>query len=77
MDNKELKELHETLKEVVMLLAVLAKKNFQQSALIHDLAKVGFKPKRIAELVGTTANTVNVILHKVRKKAKKQYAYKQ
>ena len=30
-----------------------------QGVLVHDLSKAGFGPKRIAELLGTTPNTVN------------------
>lgn len=30
-----------------------------QGALVHDMSKAGWGPTRIAELLGTTANTVN------------------
>lgn len=30
-----------------------------QGALVHDLSKLGFRPGRIAELLGTTPNTVS------------------
>jgi len=67
------KEINETLKEVVMLLAVLVKKGSMQSVLIRELNAVGFKPKRMAELLGTTPNTVRVALHQIKrgKKSKK------
>jgi len=49
-----------------------------QSSLIRELNAVGFKPKRIAELLGTTPNTVSVALHQIKKgkKSKKQHVYK-
>jgi DNA-directed RNA polymerase specialized sigma24 family protein len=41
-----------------------------QAEMIVELNKVGFGPSRIAELLGTTANTVNVTLQKAKKRAK-------
>jgi hypothetical protein len=38
-----------------------------QAACINELSRVGFGPKRIADLLGTTANTVNVTLQKAKK----------
>lgn len=57
------KELQKPLEEMVMLLAVLVKRGSMQSTLVRELGVVGFKPKRIAELLGTTPNTVRVALH--------------
>jgi hypothetical protein len=65
------KELLQTQKEIVMLLAVLAKRSVLQSSLIVEMASVGFLPKRIAELLSTTPNTVSVSLLKARKRTKK------
>jgi DNA-binding CsgD family transcriptional regulator len=39
-----------------------------QAEMISELAKVGFGATRIAELLGTTANTVNVALTNAKKK---------
>ena len=39
-----------------------------QTETIVELNKAGFGPTRIAELLGTTANTVNVTLQKVKKR---------
>lgn len=61
------KEPHQALKEMVMLLTVLVRRGSMQSSLIRDLNTVGFKPKRIAELLGTTPNTVSVALHQIKK----------
>lgn len=40
-----------------------------QGEVIQELSKVGFGPSRIADLIGTTANTVNVTLQKAKKKS--------
>jgi CRP-like cAMP-binding protein len=55
-----------SLKEIAMLLAVLVKRGGMQSTVIKELGAVGFSPKRIAELVGTTPNTVSVALYEAR-----------
>ena len=39
-----------------------------QGVLVHDLSKAGFSPKRIAELLGTTPNTVSQTKRKKRPK---------
>jgi predicted transcriptional regulator len=54
-------------KEIVMLLAILVKRGAIQSKVIQELGEVGFSPKRIAELLNTTPNTVSVSLHKAKK----------
>lgn len=60
------------LRETVMLLAILVKRGEVQSAVIQEMDSVGFSPKRIAELLETSPNTVSVALHHARKsKAKK------
>jgi len=41
-----------------------------QSACIAELNRAGFGPTRIAELLGTTPNTVNVTLQKAKKSSK-------
>ena len=66
------KELLQTQKEIVMLLAILAKRGTLQSVLIQEMGVVGFSPKRIAELLDTTSNTVNVALSNARKKKGKK-----
>lgn len=40
-----------------------------QGETIQELNKIGFGPSRIAELLGTTANTANVTLQKAKKRA--------
>ena len=54
--------------EVARLLAVLIRmQSPTQTDAIRELGKVGLGPKRIAELLGTTANTVGVTLAKARR----------
>jgi hypothetical protein len=46
--------------ELVRVLALnLRYSGAPQGALVHDMSKAGWGPSRIAELLGTTANTVN------------------
>jgi hypothetical protein len=45
--------------ELTRMLALTLKYEVPQGVLVHDLSKAGFSPKRIAELLGTTANTVS------------------
>ena len=64
--------LEELLDELVRLAALQARANAgSQSEAIRALGDIGFGPKRIAELLGTTPNTVNVALSKARR-AKRQ-----
>jgi DNA-binding NarL/FixJ family response regulator len=58
--------------EIVRLLAIQLRRNStSQSEAILELGRAGFGPKRIADLLGTTSNTVNVVLTKDRKRKKK------
>jgi DNA-directed RNA polymerase specialized sigma24 family protein len=41
-----------------------------QAETILELKRAGFAPSRIADLLGTTANTVNVSLQKAKKRGK-------
>ena len=66
----EQSDVIQRLEETVKLLAVLARRSTTQSQLIHELSEVGFSPKRIAELLGTTPNMVSVTVHKKRKAAR-------
>jgi len=51
---------------VAKLLALLATEGRTKTEAILRLADVGFSPKEIAELLGTTSNTVSVTLHKAK-----------
>jgi len=57
--------------ELVRIQVLLLKRDApSQSALILEMNSVGFSNTRIAELLGTTANTVNVTIHKARAREK-------
>lgn len=43
-----------------------------QTEAIVELNRAGFKPARIADLLGTTANTVNVTLQKAKKRNRRR-----
>ena len=59
-----------TCDEVARLLAILVRLQMPtQADAIRELAKAGIGPKRIAELLGTTANTVNVTLAKAKRRS--------
>lgn len=59
--------------ETVRLLAILVRRQLgNQAEAIRELDRAGFGPTRIAELVGTTANTVNVTLAKQKRAARKR-----
>lgn len=63
----------QALREIAMLLAILVRRNTLQSTVIQEMGNAGMAPKRIAELLGTSANTVNVALHHARKAKKKRH----
>lgn len=58
------------LKDIAQLLAILVKRGTLQSTVIQEMGSVGMSPKRIAELLDTSQNTVNVALSKARKNKK-------
>jgi predicted transcriptional regulator len=62
------------LKRIALLLAELIIRDVAQSDQIEILSKVGYQPREIADILGTTANTVRVTLANMRKKAKKPEA---
>jgi DNA-directed RNA polymerase specialized sigma24 family protein len=60
----------DALEEVVKLLALLARRGTSKASLIYELNELGFKPKRIAELLSTTPNTVSVALSTMRRRGR-------
>jgi DNA-binding CsgD family transcriptional regulator len=65
MDNND------ALDDIARLLAVVVKlQTSTQSEAIREMSRSGLGPTRIAELLGTTANTVNVTIQKDRKKGR-------
>jgi hypothetical protein len=67
-------EILKTQKEIVMLLALLVRRGVLQAKVIQEMGSVGFSSRRIAELVGTSSNTVSVALHYARKGKKQRQA---
>ena len=57
--------------EIVRLLSILVRRQADSQAdAIVELHRAGFGPSRIAELLGTTANTVNVAVNRFKSKKK-------
>ena len=67
MEETHDKELAEKLDRVLRLLAILAVKDQSQTEQIATLSRLGFPPRDIADVLGTTANTVRVALVAIRK----------
>lgn len=59
----------EKLDRALRLLAIIAVKEMSQTDQIAILDRAGFAPKEIAEIVGTTSNTVRVGLVSIRRAA--------
>lgn len=55
------------LKGIVRLLTILVTKDMTRREQIQLLSSVGYAPKDIAELIGTTPNTVSVTLSALRR----------
>jgi DNA-binding CsgD family transcriptional regulator len=49
------------------LVAMIATKDLSQTERIAMLSRIGFSPKDIADVLGTTSNTVRVALVSIRK----------
>lgn len=59
--------------EIVRLLAIQLRRNAEsQAQAIEELSKAGFGPSRIAELLGTTPNTVNVAISNAKKRKRQK-----
>jgi len=70
MNNSKEEEILRELQRITKLLVLTATKDQSQSDRIVVLSNIGFRPKEIAELLGTTSNAVSVTLSVIRKKAK-------
>lgn len=62
--------VEEKLDRILRLLGVIAVKGLTQSEQIATLSNLGFAPKEIAIVLGTTPNTVRVTLVGIRRAAK-------
>jgi DNA-binding CsgD family transcriptional regulator len=65
-----LKDIADKLNTAIRLLALNVTLNKKQNEQIEILSNAGLKPKDIADILGTTANTVRVALHMIKKKGK-------
>lgn len=68
--NVTLDDIAECLSRTNRLLAAIATRGLPQVYQIAFLNRIGLQPSDIADIVGTTANTVRVVLVSVRKKEK-------
>ena len=61
------KEILAELKKIGRVLTLMATRDLPQTEKIKLLSDVGLQPKEIAELIGTTPNTVSVRLSSMRR----------
>jgi len=59
------------LRRIARLLTLLLTKDMTQKGKIELLSSAGLQPKEIAELIGTTPNTVSVTLSTIRRESAK------
>jgi len=71
MSEQILSEINENLKRLVRLTALRMVNGAPQKEQISVLSHGGFSPKEIAELLGTSANTVSVELSRKRREKTK------
>jgi len=69
MDESKGKEILQELQRISKLLALTVTREIKQREKIELLSGIGFQPKEIANLIGTTPGTVSVTLVDIRKKA--------
>jgi len=74
MNNFKGEAILQELQRITKLLVLIATKDQAQKDQIATLSSIGFQPKEIANLLGTTPGTVSVTLSTIRKKAKGQKA---
>ena len=68
-NTSSLTAVEERLDEIARLLALNIKRDRSLQDAISEMASVGFRHARIAELVGTSAGYVNVAVRRARKKS--------
>jgi DNA-directed RNA polymerase specialized sigma24 family protein len=72
MGEKELlKDISDKLDMAIRVLAINFTLGKKQNEQLKFLDNVGFKPKEIADMLGTTGNTVRVALAYIRKKSRR------
>lgn len=68
MEEKQLKEITDRLDKLIRIIAISSSQGLSSTERIILLNKSGFRPKEIAEIVGTTLNVVNVRLSEMRRR---------
>ncbi|MHA1410209.1 MAG: sigma factor-like helix-turn-helix DNA-binding protein [Candidatus Odinarchaeia archaeon] len=70
MKEEQYEKIINKMDEIIKLLALnlVKEEKFQKNKII-ELSKLDFKPSEIAQLLGTTPNTVRVTLHEARKES--------
>lgn len=61
------RSINDKLDRILQLLALVAVREMPQTAQIATLSRAGFSPKEIANVLGTSSNTVRVTLVSIRK----------
>lgn len=74
MDDKQFKEILKKLDIITRLLAVQCVGDKNDREAIEKFSAAGLEPSEIADLIGTTANSVRVQLHGIKKKQGKKNA---
>ena len=69
MNESKENEILQELRRISKLLALTVTGDMKQKEKIELLSSIGFQPKEIADLIGTTPGTVSVALVDIRKKA--------
>jgi hypothetical protein len=64
------KDTNEGINDLVKLIAILVKRDRSQTSLIVEMGEVGISSAKIANLLGTSPNTVSVTLSKYKKNKK-------
>lgn len=67
MTSQQLDDVLSELRKIVRLMTLSMTKDLTQREQIALLSGAGLQPKEIAELIGTTPNTVSVTLVQIRK----------
>ena len=70
MNGSKEEEILQELRRISKLLVLTATKDQTQKDRIILLSRIGFEPKDIANLLGTTPGTVSVTLSVIKKRAK-------
>lgn len=72
VDADAAKEILTELRKIGRVLTLMATKDASQIEKIKMLSDIGLQPKEIADLIGTTSNTVSVTLSNLRRAGRKK-----